>query len=92
MMDFGDKIKQLRTEKDITQADLADAAGIDVTYLSKIENNHMNPPSHDTIVKIADKLGINEDELLLAAGKIPDDVQEKIISSNVGILDMIRDY
>ncbi len=42
-MNFGDRIKQLRTQKNLTQPQLAQAIGIEQSYLSKLENDKSIP-------------------------------------------------
>src|SRR5687768_9514336 len=73
-MTFGERLRQLRREQHLNQRTLAARVGIDFTYLSKIENGRLDPPSADTIVKLAQALGANPDELLLLAYKVPQDL------------------
>ncbi len=76
-MPFGRKLKELRLKADLTQAELAAAVGVDFTYLSKIENERVEPPSERIILQIAETLGaklgaeVDPDELIALAGKIP---------------------
>ncbi len=42
-MNFGEKLKQLRSEKNWTQPQLAEAIGIEQSYLSKLENDKSIP-------------------------------------------------
>lgn len=42
-MHFGERLKQLRTERGLTQPQLAQAAGIEQSYLSKLENDKSVP-------------------------------------------------
>jgi transcriptional regulator with XRE-family HTH domain len=74
------KLKQLREREGIGIKPLAQKLQVDYTYLSKIENDKANP-SKDTIRQIAQFFGEDEDELMIAAGKIPDDI-EKILKEN----------
>ena len=80
-MTFGKQIQKLRRGKGINQRDLADQIGVDVTYLSKIENDRLPPPSHDTIVKLAQVLDEDCDALLIMADKMPEDLKEVITKS-----------
>jgi transcriptional regulator with XRE-family HTH domain len=43
LMNIGEKIKQLRTDKNLTQPQLAEAIGIEQSYLSKLENDKSIP-------------------------------------------------
>jgi transcriptional regulator with XRE-family HTH domain len=42
-MNFGEKLKQIRTEKNMTQPQLAETIGIEQSYLSKLENDKSVP-------------------------------------------------
>lgn len=77
-MGFGQTIKKLRKERGVSQRDLAEQSGIDFTYLSKIENNRMEPPSEEAIRRIAKNLSANVDELILLANKFPSDLAQQI--------------
>ena len=59
---IGENIKKIRKEKDVTQAELADACGFTTTALSAYENGHRNP-SLETVAKIAKKLEISIDHI-----------------------------
>lgn len=74
---FGDRIKRRRRELRLTQRDVAAKLRIDFTYLSKLENNHGEPPSADTIKKLADVLRDDPQELLALAGKIPESLRDR---------------
>ena len=57
-MKFGDKLKNLRNGKDMTQPDLAEAIGIEQSYLSKLENNK-SLPSNDIFIRILEVFGLD---------------------------------
>jgi HTH-type transcriptional regulator, competence development regulator len=85
---FGQRVRLLRQLKNLSQRELAervaarlkedDGRGFDFTYLSKIENDRMLPPSTAAIIHLAKELGANEDELLALAGKAHPDVADTI--------------
>jgi transcriptional regulator with XRE-family HTH domain len=52
-MNFGEKLKQIRTDKNLTQPQFAEAIGIEQSYLSKLENDKSQPSADmfSTIVK-----------------------------------------
>ena len=70
----------------MSQRDLAERIGVDFTYLSKIENGRVEPPSEAVLRSIskelAEALGENEvelsDGLITLAGKIPSDLAETL--------------
>ena len=83
METFADAVKTLRKKKRITQRDLAETIGVDFTYISKIENNRLvHSPSEDIIRKMAVVLGADADELIVLAKKVPQKLQETIVSDD----------
>ena len=80
-MDFGSYIRQLRRENNLTQRSFAEQLGVDFTYISKIENNKVdNPPSEDVIRKMAQILETDEEALLDLAGKFDQDALRRIVA------------
>lgn len=59
-MTFGQRLRELRIEKGMTQKELAAKAKIDFTYLSKIETSVMSPPRAKTILALARGLGVDK--------------------------------
>ncbi len=41
-MTFGDRIRELRKQKEWRLRDLAEKVGVGVTHLSRVENEHLN--------------------------------------------------
>ena len=66
---FGERLRQIRRDQHISMRDLAQRIGRDFTYISKIENGYMEPPSEETITRIFDVLG--DIELIYLSGKVP---------------------
>lgn len=62
-MPLGDRIKQLRTERHWSQAELADAIGSDPRQVSRYENGRITP-SLDALARIAETLNISLDYLV----------------------------
>ena len=76
-MTFGERIKALRRQSELTQRALAQKAGIDFTYLSKIENDRLeHTPSLKTLRDLARALDVDELELMDYADKVPPVLQE----------------
>ena len=74
---FGRVIKNTRTDKGLSQRKLANLIGIDFTYLSKLENNRVDyPPKEEVIRALAQNLDLNEEELIFLAGRIPQCYEE----------------
>ena len=79
---FGQRLRELRKAKKLGQRGLADAVGINFTYLSKIENERLDFaqfPSEDLIRRLAKALDADADELLILAKKVPDDIKKRVI-------------
>jgi transcriptional regulator with XRE-family HTH domain len=68
---FGRILRGLRSARKLTQEELADRAGMDVTYLSDLERGRWNP-SLAMIVDLANGLGIHPSELLKGIKLSPD--------------------
>ena len=61
-MSIGTRIIQLRNQMDMTQRDLGERTGLAGSYLSRIENRHLEPRPH-TLRKIAAALGVPMSDL-----------------------------
>ena len=57
-MKFGEKLKVLRHDRGLTQPEMAEAIGIEQSYLSKLENDK-SLPSEDTFVRILEVFGLD---------------------------------
>lgn len=68
MESIGSIISQARTAKGYTQQQLAGMAGVDYSYISKIEGNKTYPPKQPVICKIAQILGLDADQLIFLTG------------------------
>ena len=60
---LGDKLKQERVLLNLSQAELAEAMGIDTTLLSKIENGHIQP-TQEQLQAIINALQLDEPRAL----------------------------
>ncbi len=81
MKSFGERLRELRRKKEISQRDLADQIGVDFSYISKVENDRLPPPAADTILKLSRVLEASPEELLAATGKMPKGVRETLSTS-----------
>ncbi|MDO8659484.1 MAG: helix-turn-helix transcriptional regulator [Candidatus Parcubacteria bacterium] len=57
LKNLGQKIKVAREKKKMTQAEVAEKAGMNTNYYAVIERGEINP-SYETLKKIAEALGI----------------------------------
>lgn len=61
-MNIGERLKQYRKEKKMTQEEVADRAGVTATSISRWENGERDPTFRD-VEKIAAALGVTMEEL-----------------------------
>ena len=67
-MRFGETIRSLRQERNLSQRELAAKVDVTFTYISKIENHKLDfgeHPSEEMICKLAGALGEDADTLSL---------------------------
>lgn len=73
---LGELIRSLRKARGLTQAQLAEAIGVDESYISKIEKGKLSyTPSEETLRLLAQVLDADPLELLHLAEKTPDELQ-----------------
>jgi transcriptional regulator with XRE-family HTH domain len=60
---LGKNLKRIRTEKGISQGDIAKSLGVSRGFVSNIENGKTNP-TLATISRLANAIGVTSDELL----------------------------
>ena len=83
MTTVGQRIRESRKSRNLTQRELADRVGINFTYLSRVENDRLDDeqtPREETLQRIAKALDADPDELLLLARRIPDAYRDRILS------------
>ncbi len=81
---LGSRIRKLRQDRNITQEQLAEMVDISVNFMSLIENGRNM--SVETLVKIANSLGVTVDCLLSDAVEMNDDVISAQIVQNLSAL------
>ncbi len=83
MLTVGQRIREIRKHRNLTQRELAERVGINFTYLSRVENDRLDDqqkPREETIQRIAMALDADVDELLLLAKRIPDAYRDRILA------------
>lgn len=68
MVEFSQRLKQLRTEKHLTQAQVAQRIGVTASMVSSYETD-IRLPSYEVLVKIANVFGVTIDYLLCREDK-----------------------
>lgn len=65
---LGDRIRQLREESGMTQGQLAGGSAVSQGYLSQLENGEVKNPSAAVLLRIAQAMNVDPDDLFEAAG------------------------
>ena len=92
---FGQKIRELREAKrrddpKFTLRQFATAVGISPTFLSKVERGEFDPPKAENIIKMAELLGVDADELLSLANKVDPELERIIKEQPAALPDLLR--
>ncbi|WP_269237359.1 helix-turn-helix domain-containing protein [Flavobacterium flavigenum] len=74
-MSFGDNLKKIRSDKNISQGDLAKLIEVHATHISRYERN-LTSPTIDVAKKIADALEVSTDSLIYGSN-------DQIISTKI---------
>jgi transcriptional regulator with XRE-family HTH domain len=80
-MRFGDRVRELRRLRGLTQQKLAERLSVSLSYVSKVENERLNAgdyPSESFVHKLAEALDTDEDELLLLTDRVPVAILKRI--------------
>lgn len=63
-MSFGDRLRMLREDKDVTQKELGNAVGVSDRVIGYYESNDRFPKDESTLKKLADYFNVPADYLL----------------------------
>ena len=63
MVDFSQRLKKLRVDKHLTQAQVAKRVGVTASMVSSYETD-IRLPSYDVMMRLADLFGVSVDYLL----------------------------
>lgn len=86
---FGPFIKKHRLNRGLSIKKLSAELDIDYSYISKIENNK-TIPSEIFIRRLADLLQCDKEELLMRAGKLPEDIIQILQNNPKTAADFLR--
>jgi transcriptional regulator with XRE-family HTH domain len=67
-MKLGDRIRQLRDQAGLTQGQLASSSAVSQGYLSQLENGEVKNPSAAVLLRVAQAISVDADDLFEAAG------------------------
>jgi len=71
---------------------VAATIGVGPSYLSKVERGIVAPPSEATIIRMAEALALDRDELLALAGKVAGDVRRTILKRPKLLAGLVRQF
>lgn len=78
-MDLGDKIREARLAKGMTQEELGDLLGLQKSAIAKYENGRVVNIKRSTLKKISDVLGLRPSELIFEEEQKKNDILSDII-------------
>lgn len=87
---FGVTLKRYREARRVSQSKLAERAGFDHSYVSRLESG-ARTPTRDAVQQLSDALGLErqqQDELLASAGFLPQEVSS-LLSSEPEITEVL---
>jgi len=87
---LGEKLRQLREDKNLGIKTVAPKADVTYSYLSKIENGH-KAPTAELLDKLCDIYGADKDEMIARFGGLPSDIQKIIQQNGKEVFDLLRD-
>lgn len=88
---LGDRIRRERLANGMTQRELAEKVGVGVPHISKIEATRESP-SDELLASIAKQLGVDADELFLAARRLPAAIVEKLAADPAAGAEFLRSW
>jgi transcriptional regulator with XRE-family HTH domain len=87
---FGHILRDLRSRAGVGIKRLAPELGVSYSYLSKLENNEV-APSEELVGRVAKYFDYDRDRLLIAAGKIPQEILRILQNHPDEALDFLRE-
>lgn len=88
---IGQRVKRERLARSMTQRSLAEAVGVGVPHISKIEAGRESP-SDELLKRISAVFDCEFDELLLAARRMPEDLVEGFAADPSASLEYLRQW
>lgn len=87
---YGELTRRLREEREYGLREFAKLIGVSATYLSQVERGELPPPAEERVVKTAQLLGLDKDELLGLAGKVAEEIEDIIVEKPKEAADLLR--
>ncbi len=90
ILDVGNRIKNLRELKGLTQTQLGEKIGVTAVTITRYENSNRNP-NIETLNKIAEALGVTINELAGNKKTITQDILDGLINSGLTLEQISQD-
>lgn len=87
--EFGEYLRKLRKEKNLTIRQIETYSGVSNSYLSQVENGKKGIPSPSILKKLSKALKVDYNLLMIKAGHL--DENEKIIVEENELLNLIKE-
>ncbi|HVA47219.1 MAG TPA: helix-turn-helix transcriptional regulator [Pirellulales bacterium] len=87
---FGHVLRAKRLGKKLGLRRFAELAGISPTYLCRVEQCSVMPPTVDRVRRMAELLEEDPDQWVALAGRAPDDLSATIAEAPVEVLQIVR--
>ena len=91
MSAVGDRIRELRIAQSVSQRTLAEKVEVGFPHISKIEAGK-EPASTELILRIAEALSADADELLLLAERLPEELTDLVREKRVLAPQFLRSW
>lgn len=88
---FGELLREKRIEKGFSLRKFAELVGVSPTYLSQVEQGNVMPPTADRVKRMAELLGVNPDEWIALAGRVPEDLPGIIQKQPTEMPELLRE-
>ena len=89
MVEFSQRLKQLRTTKHLTQGQVADRIGVTASMVSSYETD-IRLPSYEVLIRIANLFGVTVDYLLCLQDKRHLDISSLTDEEAAVVCDMVN--
>lgn len=89
MVDFSQRLKKLRADKHLTQAQVAKRVGVTASMVSSYETD-IRLPSYEVMMRLADLFGVSVDYLLGREEKRLLDISELTDAEAAVVCDMVN--
>lgn len=100
MASIGDRIRKMRLERGLTQAQLAESSGTSINYVNRFENDEFKNPTLDTLEKFARALEVHPGELIESGTRsqdlefelVEDFIEIPLLTGNVSAKDFTQSF